>query len=986
MTSLFEDYKKIVQDYTKEYGERTIAFVQNGHFFEMYDDGTNVVDIKGIAELLNILVTRKNKNIIEVSKSNLLMSGVPIQSKDRHFKLLTENNYTVVVIEQTSEPPNPTRAVTQVLSPGMPIISNQTENNFLCCIYLQEETKSVNIGFSIIDVSTGFSAVYQVYHTDDYFCYEEIYRLLASYNPNEIVIFGTNTKTSYEDLKSFFDIKQKYVHNKLNLFNEEIIKVNYQEQVLKKAFTNTGMLSRAEFLDLERKPFALTAFTYLLNFAFQHDENVLEKIQKPEIIDVADKLILSYNAISKLDIASNKNSLLQILNNCVTAIGKRLFKTKLLNPIIDSKSLNDSYNMIDIMIINDRFQNVSGCLKNIYDIEKLYRKICVNKLNPAEWCNLDSSFKAIGTLCNLLHEYKINNELTMDQINCMIDFYSNIFDMTQIAKFHLDNVTTSFFVKGYDKEIDDLQARKDIILNVFQTTVNEFNKDNEGFFKLDNTEKDGLFISSTSKRFQDLKKKKNDKDFKINGITFAYKDFETISTTTSAKITHPIFDKYNRDLEKIERNLEVLILSKYKEVNSKFAETFDGVVIKLIKLVGEVDVWHANAKNAVQFAYVRPELIDKHNGKSFINVKSLRHPIVERIIDTPYVINDISLGEDKDGILLYGLNSCGKSVLTKAIATNVIMAQAGMFVSCSSMIMHPYHEIFTRVPSGDDMFMGKSTFIVEISELRSALSRANKNSLCISDELASGTENLSATAIVASTIIELCEKQCSFITASHLHDIVNIESIKALQNLCICHLEVTYDSEKDTIIYNRKLKNGCGSTLYGLDVCKYLKMSRMFLERANDIRRELLNIENNIVDVKKSKYNTSVYVDQCEICKSKSSEIHHIVEQHTADKNGMIGMIHKNAKSNLMNVCNSCHDKIHNDEVVVEGFVQTGDGVLLQFNAAVQSPIELDLKRIVKELLQQNKQLTEISKILKVQYAVELSAYKLRKLVQASRT
>jgi DNA mismatch repair protein MutS len=319
----------------------------------------------------------------------------------------------------------------------------------------------------------------------------------------------------------------------------------------------------------------------------------------------------------------------------------------------------------------------------------------------------------------------------------------------------------------------------------------------------------------------------------------------------------------------------------------------------------------------------------------------LRHPIIERILtQEEYIPNDVQLGGSfSSGILLYGVNSSGKSSLSKAVALAIIMAQVGMFVP-ANLTYWPYRQIFTRIPSGDDIIKGKSTFIIEISEMGNILKRATPNSLVIGDELASGTESISALSIVGAGITQLCTRNTSFIFATHLHDLTSISQVKLLiesATLSIFHLAVEYDASRDCLIYQRTLARGQGASIYGLEVCKALNLDTQFMNIANEIRHEVLGESANLVKQKKSRYNAAVFVDSCKLCGAKAQEVHHIKPQELADLAGYIGAIHKNHRANLIAICEKCHNAIHAGKIKVDGFRQTTAGIQLITHAVASS-------------------------------------------------
>jgi DNA mismatch repair protein MutS len=301
------------------------------------------------------------------------------------------------------------------------------------------------------------------------------------------------------------------------------------------------------------------------------------------------------------------------------------------------------------------------------------------------------------------------------------------------------------------------------------------------------------------------------------------------------------------------------------------------------------------------------------------------------------------------------------------------------------MIYKPYKKIFTRIPSGDDIMKGQSTFTVEVNELRNILKRADNDSLVIGDELCSGTETISAISIVSAGIIELCKRNCSFILATHLHDLTKISKIKNLNRLKTYNLSVIYNDETGKLIYNRKLNEGQGNTLYGLEVCKSLNLGNEFIELANEIRREVLGLESSILNTKTSQYNNNKFIDVCSICNEKSIDVHHIKEQHIADKDGFINSIHKNDLHNLINVCKKCHDNIHNNKIEIKGYIQTENGIELDYEINKNNSEELLEESLILPLVQNGKKIPEILKILEKDHNIKSSRYKISKIISSKK-
>jgi DNA mismatch repair protein MutS len=268
-----------------------------------------------------------------------------------------------------------------------------------------------------------------------------------------------------------------------------------------------------------------------------------------------------------------------------------------------------------------------------------------------------------------------------------------------------------------------------------------------------------------------------------------------------------------------------------------------------------------------------------------------------------------------NGYLIYGTNAVGKTSLIRSIGISIIMAQAGLYVPCSSFIYSPYSYLFTRILGNDNLFKGQSTFAVEMSELRTILNMADKNSIILGDELCSGTEQGSATSIFSAGLEFLDKLNSSYIFATHFHEINNLNEINNITKLKMMHMTVFYDRQTKQLIYDRKLKDGPGENMYGLEVCKALGLPDAFLERAHEIRMKYYPQNNNITSFEGSHFNKKKIKAKCELCKKNiGQEIHHLQHQKNANESNHINSFHKNHLANLLSVCEKCHNKFHSTD------------------------------------------------------------------------
>jgi DNA mismatch repair protein MutS len=404
------------------------------------------------------------------------------------------------------------------------------------------------------------------------------------------------------------------------------------------------------------------------------------------------------------------------------------------------------------------------------------------------------------------------------------------------------------------------------------------------------------------------------------------------------KITVPEIDTNSDDIVNIQKNIYKTINNYFLYDVNKIVEKYGSVIKNIINFISKFDYYVSNAKTSSLYKYTRP-IIDNRS-YSYVVCKQLRHPIIERLIDYEYIAHDVSLGKDLKGILLYGLNSSGKSSMMKALGISVIMAQAGMFVPASEFTYSPYTSLFTRISGNDNIFKELSSFSVEMIELKAIWKRSDMRTLIIGDEVCRGTEHISGNSIVAATLIKLSQQKASFIFATHLHEIVRLPQIQSIKNIKAFHLSVSYDDKNDRLVFDRLLKEGSGEEIYGITVAKYIIQDNEFTEMANNIKNELLGISDNIIQPKVSKYNSSVYVNKCATCGKQLNvkddvvnlDTHHIhYQKDCAD--GVVGdkkFIKKNSKSNLIVLCKKCHNQVHNGKLSIDKYVASTSGKILK--------------------------------------------------------
>jgi DNA mismatch repair protein MutS len=958
-----EHYFQLYEKYSKKFGSRTVIFMQIGAHYNAFGVNNNKEifgNMEEISQILECLLTRRRKTSEINDRKNPQMLGFPISSIDRKIERLKNRGFTIVVVDQEGGGKNPKRSVTKIVNSST-ALDNVTETNNIISIFVaNEDTKKNNmkcmftIGVSVIDVSTGKSIVNEMYGTknDKNKPLEELFRFITSNNPSRIIITLKDINGDLkESLFNYLNLEKYNYH--INDADKTILSIVYQNKLLEKVYKKHGFMSPIEYIGLEVKYAACTSFVIALQFAYEHDENIITNMQKPDIKwgNEENHMILSYNAVDQLNIVDNNNqdiitlsrcsnvhktkilfrSLLDVIDKTSTKMGSRMLKNRILNPIVDESILNKRYDMIGEMM--HHYSDVEKILKTIPDIERYHRKMFLGMLPPMEFVTLHKSYQNILDLVKSVPNTDILQSI-VPRTNRLVSFmekYQTWFDLDIMAKcvmrFHGNKSqdVKSFFRVGVNEKIDQLQEDIDSNKEYLQDfarimgdhIAQQQRKTNKDFVKLHHT-KTGYTFVTTAIRSKYLKTMQEnmregetyDEFFMDNVPQLEFSGIKNISISS-----HNIRN-VSSNITKFEDELKLEIVHEYKNKLFYFAKKYKNTLGKIVKFISVLDVTKSGAKSADMYGYCRP-LIKKYH-KGYVDAKDLRHPIVERLVTKEYIPNDLCIGKDINGVLLYGINSSGKSTLMKALACSQIMAQSGCYVPASNYEYSYFTRIMTRIKGDDNMFQGKSQFIVEMEELRSIIKRSTERTLSVGDEICKGTEFPSANALVAGSIFTLAKMKSNFIFATHLHEINNFESIRNLENLKSFHIHVNFNEDKDSLDCDRKLREGSGPDIYGLEICKSLDFPPEFIRLSNTFLKTFMNQSVDIISKKKSKYNSKVFMDECHECGEKNQKLlqtHHINEQHLSDDKGLIRkdgkVFHKDSEHNLVVLCEKCHDKEH---------------------------------------------------------------------------
>jgi len=960
--SIIDEYLSYVKLYEAKY-DKYLVFIMIGSFYECYSIIEDDNNLKDMCNLLNILLTRKNKTIKKISKSNPLMCGIPCCSLEKYLGVLIENNYTVIVYNQNdiANSKKKNRILDKIYSKGTYIDIEKdnskdilTNENIILSIYRETIKDNDVLGISTINLATGEVNVLELYNNNDMTkLLEDLNKIIIMYKPKEIIY-------SYEGLNN--DNIYKLINNRELIFHDNKIicpdyfKISYQNEFFKLVYKNynMGFLSAIEYLDMEKINYGRTSLVILLNFAYSYDNMIIENINKPTVNINNNVLNLHNNALEQLNVFSlantqtyKYNSLYDVINNNSTRLGMRLLKKLLSEPIIDVEELNRRYSIVEGLMKNKNYKVYESELKNIIDIEKYHKSLGIMKLQPYQYGRLHKSYTSILNLIkttkkSVLKEYF--DYTLLEEYNLYYEEYNKYFDIDNLEKysFNFKNVTIlNIFNKGMVNEIDEIINNKELEKAKLDTLVQDLtNLMNDSKFQIEIkcNDTNGYYLALTKIRATKLKKLLDSNNM-YPDLVFENK------IKSSTYITSNQIKEISKKIIISENKLYDVMKDMYYNITISLYKKYYNVLTYVNHFISYTDVFMSFAKASDVNNYSKP-LIDLESNKSYIDIKNIRHPIVELLsTKTEYVTNNISINTKDTGMLLYGTNGSGKSTIMKAIGLNLILAQIGCYTASTEFKYYPYISMFTRINHVDNIFKGYSSYEVEIMELKNILKYSNENSLVLGDELLSSTESISAISLISATINHFLSKDISFLFASHLFEIPKYIEKELKTKLYIGHLKTIYDSNKKCFIYNRKLEGGLPMSNYGIVVAQNIIDSHDIIKSALQIQNKILNSNTKLLENKKSKYNKELYVNECYICsdqniKKKSNnevlEVHHVVYQSDfLDSNTCMikdkEHIKKNQLSNLVTLCSHHHDEVHNNKIIMNSWVETSMGAKLDY-------------------------------------------------------
>ena len=803
MTPMMRQYLEIKKNY-----QDTILMFRLGDFYEMFFE-----DAKTVSRELELVLTGRDCG----QEERAPMCGVPFHSVDSYIARLVSRGYKVAICEQTEDPATAKgivkRDVVRILTPGTVIESSmldESKNNFLCSIWLN----GASAGVCFADVSTGELNLTQINEKKPE---NKIVNEIGRYMPTEIRYNTEVTKC---------DKIRDFVRNRVECTADEIdsskITVDYSRQVIINHFGK----SLTE-LGLEGSDEAVCALGATIDY--------LTEVQKSGLDNIKEIEFYSDNQFMKLDFSSRRNleltetmrnrekrgTLLWVLDKTKTAMGKRLIRSWLEQPLMNLAKISKRHNAVaelcaDSLLLNNEIENIA----NVSDMERLMARIVYETANAKELRALLATIRLLpdirscisGCKSALLEEMCGNIDLLQD-IEALID--------GAIDEEPPFTVREGGMIRdGFNEELDSL---RDIV------------KNGKGYIAA---------VQQTEQEKTGIKKLK----IGYNRVFGYY-----IEIPNSFKELVP--EEYIR--KQTLANCERYITSELKELESKvlgaqerivkleyeiFVQVRNRVAQELYRIqktahaVATIDALCSFANVALKNNYTCPQMTDGHE----IIIKDGRHPVVEKMVkDTPFVPNDTTLDcRENRCAIITGPNMAGKSTYMRQVALIVLMAQCGSFVPASSAQIGIVDSIFTRVGASDDLASGQSTFMVEMSEVANILSNATQNSLLIFDEIGRGTSTFDGMSIARAVLEYSADAKklgAKTLFATHYHELTELESeIDGAKNY-----NIAVKKRGDDITFLRRIVRGGADGSYGIEVAKLAGVPNAVGNRAKAILKEL---------------------------------------------------------------------------------------------------------------------------------------------------
>lgn len=801
LTPMMQQYVK-----TKEEYKDCILFYRLGDFYEMFFE-----DAQTAARELEITLTGKDCGLEERAP----MCGIPYHAVDSYLNKLVSKGYKVAICEQVEDPKLAKglvkREVIRVVTPGTNLSTqalDETKNNYLMCIVCMAD----RYGVAATDITTGDYMVTEV-ETD-----RKLLDEVTKFSPKEIICNQSLTVSGI-DLEDW--------RNRLGITIYALEDWYFDDELCRRALTEHFKVSTLEGLGLGDYNCGVIASGAILQYLHETQKTALENLTRLTPYVTGTFMIIDSSTRRNLELCETlrekqkRGSLLWVLDKTKTAMGARMLRSFLEQPLIEKEEINRRLEAVAELCSNAiAREEIREYLNPVYDLERLVSKISYRSANPRDMIAFKNSLAMIPHIKYMLScfESSLLKEIEQDMdsledVCSLID--SAIADDPPIA------IKEGGIIKeGYHEEIDRLRHAK--------------TEGKTWLADLETKEREATGIKNLKIKFN-----------KVFGyyleVTNSYKDL--VPERYTRKQTLANAERYItpelKELEDMILGAEDKLFSMEYELFSQVRDAVAKEVLRIqttAKAVAGIDVFASLSLVAERNNYVRPKI----NEKGIIDIKNGRHPVVERMITNDmFIANDTYLDNGSNRIsIITGPNMAGKSTYMRQTALIVLMAQIGSFVPAQSARIGIVDRIFTRVGASDDLASGQSTFMVEMTEVANILRNATASSLLILDEIGRGTSTFDGLSIAWAVVEHISNPKllgAKTLFATHYHELTELEGkLSSVNNYCIAVKE-----KGDDIVFLRKIVKGGADKSYGIQVAKLAGVPDSVIERAKELAAQL---------------------------------------------------------------------------------------------------------------------------------------------------
>ena len=802
----------------KSANEDSVLFFRVGDFYEMFFE-----DAKKASEELNLVLTGKDCGLDERAP----MCGVPYHSCDAYISRLVEKGYKVAICEQTEDPATAKgivkREIVRIITPGTIIedsMLDEGKNNFLASIAFGNG----EIGLCFTDASTGESQATSI--SEDGF-QSNLIDEISRFSPREILVckdFSVKAPLVIEYLeKNYFGVITQRE-------DESFISSNVEPLITK----HFGIIS-TENIGLPTGSAITAAFGSVIEYLYETGVNGKISVNNIQIYTNSQYMRLDNTAARNLELTetmrtkSKKGSILWVLEKTKTAMGKRLIRNWILQPLMNITAINSRQNAIEELCSNVILRGeIIESLSGIKDIERLMTKVVYGSAKPKDLLLLAETSSRFPIIKELL---KNSSCKMLKEICSDID---NLQDIAELIYSAINNDAPATVREG--------GIIKDGFIELVDTLRNDINNGAGVLAEIEANEREKTGIKTLKVRYN-----------KVFGyyIEVTNSFLDKVPDTYIRKQTLTNCERFiTEELKEIEKR----VLSAKEKINQVEYEIFDTIrkqtaaqvkrFQKSAAAVARLDALTSLSVVASENHYCRPLV----NNSGSIIINEGRHPVVEQVIKIPFVTNDtfLNMSDDRCAVIT-GPNMAGKSTYMRQVAIITLLAQIGSFVPAQSAEIGVVDAIFTRVGASDDLAAGQSTFMVEMSEVADILKNATKNSLIILDEIGRGTSTFDGMAIARAVLEYVADKKklgAKAMFATHYHELTEMENqIGGIKNY-----NVAVKKRGDDITFLRRIVRGGADDSYGIEVAKLSGIPNFVIERAKEILKTTL--ENGVVTYK----------------------------------------------------------------------------------------------------------------------------------------